>query len=209
LDVSKAVESWKIAANHGDSVSMLDIGYVYDEGLGVRQDFSVARYWYEKSAAKNNDRAKKRLRALPAKEAEKDGRYADAARFQEQLIAGIEAAETRESGRPGSETAYGLTTLSWYLLLSNDYAKALLMAERAIKITPNNFVCQLNLAHALMFSNRSDEARPIYLGNKGKMAPDAKSTWEQMLKKDFLDIRSANLNHPLMDEIEKELGVVK
>ena len=29
---------------------MVEIGYFYDQGLGVRQDYAEAKRWYEKAA---------------------------------------------------------------------------------------------------------------------------------------------------------------
>ena len=65
-------------------------------------------------------------------------------------------------------------------------------------------ICSLsesNLAHALMFLNRSDEAKDIYLEFRG--APLNGKTWEQVVLEDFTELRKAGLANPLMDVIEK------
>ncbi len=47
-----------------DSMSMTNLGLLYQNGWGVEQDYAKARQWYEKSAAKDNAFGMNRLAAL-------------------------------------------------------------------------------------------------------------------------------------------------
>jgi hypothetical protein len=59
---------------------------------------------------------------------------------------------------------------------------------------------QVNRAHALMFLGRVDEARALYLANRGKKTIGDK-LWENVVREDFADLRKAGLSHPLMSEV--------
>jgi TPR repeat protein len=48
-DEAKALALFKQAADQGDLPSMLNIGYFYDEGLGVPIDKGAAMHWYRKA----------------------------------------------------------------------------------------------------------------------------------------------------------------
>jgi hypothetical protein len=60
----------------------------------------------------------------------------------------------------------------------------------------------VNRAHALMFLNRVDEARVLYLKYRGQKVEGDKS-WEAAILEDFAELQKAGLTHPLMQEIEK------
>ena len=49
-----ALESWKISAEKGHADSQFILGNIYYFGEGVRQDYKMARTWYEKAAAQGN-----------------------------------------------------------------------------------------------------------------------------------------------------------
>jgi hypothetical protein len=58
-----------------------------------------------------------------------------------------------------------------------------------------------------MFLGRGEESKPLYLAQKGKsVGPDGKLR-ERVIAEDFAEFREAGLSHPMMAEIEKELGV--
>lgn len=37
-------------AQQGDPIAQNNLGYFYNHGMGVPEDYAQARYWYEKSA---------------------------------------------------------------------------------------------------------------------------------------------------------------
>jgi hypothetical protein len=58
-----------------------------------------------------------------------------------------------------------------------------------------------------MFLGRGEEAKALYLGYKGKPVADNK-LWEHVVAEDFVGLRKAGLTHPMMADIEKQLGGV-
>ena len=48
------MEWYKKAADKGDADAMCCIGYLYDQGLGVAQDYTQAMEWYKKAADKGD-----------------------------------------------------------------------------------------------------------------------------------------------------------
>ena len=46
-----ALRSWLPLAEGGDPEAQANVGYMYEEGLGVSQQYDVAVGWYEKAAA--------------------------------------------------------------------------------------------------------------------------------------------------------------
>jgi hypothetical protein len=58
----KAEEYYKKALD-GDAISQFNLGYCYDIGRGVAQDYSKAVYWYTKSAEQGNKDAQNNLGA--------------------------------------------------------------------------------------------------------------------------------------------------
>jgi TPR repeat protein len=45
-----AREWYQKAAEAGNAAAMTNLGHLYEEGLGVAQDYTQARTWYEKAA---------------------------------------------------------------------------------------------------------------------------------------------------------------
>ena len=82
------------------------------------------------------------------------------------------------------------------------------VADHAHALFPDNLPIETNRAHALMFMERREEAKALYLAHKGKPLPEADNQlWEQAIAEDFAKLRKAGLTHPMMADIEKELGV--
>jgi hypothetical protein len=73
---------------------------------------------------------------------------------------------------------------------------------------PDELTIEAIRAHALMFLRRAKESKALYLAHKGKpiLGQDAK-LWERAIVEDFAKFRKAGLTHPMMANIEKELGV--
>jgi tetratricopeptide (TPR) repeat protein len=97
--------------------------------------------------------------------------------------------------------------LAFYALLGSDFSTALTAADQAIALAPNLIWLYTNRAHALMFLNRTDEARALYLKYRGQKIPeqDGKS-WQAVILDDFAELRKARLSNPLMNEIEKDFA---
>jgi hypothetical protein len=67
---------------------------------------------------------------------------------------------------------------------------------------------EINRAHALMFLERGEQSKALYLAHKGQpvSGQDGK-LWERVIVDDFAEFRKAGLTHPMMADLEKELGV--
>jgi hypothetical protein len=67
---------------------------------------------------------------------------------------------------------------------------------------------ETNRAHALMFLERGEQAKALYLAHKGKpLSEQDDRLWERVIADDFAEFRKAGLTHPMMADIEKGLGV--
>ncbi len=128
--------------------------------------------------------------------------------MQEVWAAEVEAAETKREGKPGKETARALQGVAWLVLFAREFTRALSVADRAHALLPDDLGIETNRAHALMFLERSEEAQTLYVAYKGKpMSEQDSSVWERVIAADFAEFRKAGLTHPMMADIEKELGV--
>jgi TPR repeat protein len=207
-DYARAREWYEKAAEKGDVNAMVNLGVLYANGQGVEQDYVKAREWYEKAAEKGDAIAVANLENLLISEAAGAGRYAEALHLQEALTARVEEVETKREGKPGKETAQVLNRLAEYALFAREFAKALTVAERAHALLPDNLYIETNRAHALLFMEHEEEAKALYLAYEGKplSGQDAK-LWERGIAEDFAEFRKAGLTHPMMADIEKELGV--
>jgi TPR repeat protein len=207
-DYVKARESWEKAADMGDAGAMVNLGSLYANGQGVEQDYAKAREWFEKAAGKGDASAMAYLEKLPIREAAGAGRYAEALQLQEALAAKVEAAETGREGKPGEETAQALHSVAWYALFERQFTKALTISNRAHALFPDDFTIEANRAHALMFLERGKESKALYLAHKGKPVSEQDARlWEHVIVEDFAEFRKAGLTHPMMADIQKELGV--
>jgi len=176
---------------------LLAIGRDYLFGGNNPQDYTKARQSLEEAHAIDN--AEKALASLPAREAFVAGRHAEALQRQEKLVASV------EKWGPRGWMAEVLFDLTWYALFV-DPAKALTVADRAHALFPESLSIESNRVHALMFMGRDEEAKALYLAHKGKPLP-AGTLWERVITEDFAAFRKEGLTHPMMADIEKELGV--
>jgi hypothetical protein len=103
---------------------------------------------------------------------------------------------------------------SWYKLLNHrpdlaeQYAREALRLKDEDLLSPNSHVGKVasaNLAHALLFSNRVDEAEKIYNAIKDTKIDKSKSMKESIAE-DYLVLRSLKFTHPGMCTIGKLLG---
>jgi len=208
-DYAKARELYEKAADKGDAVAMFNLGALYANGDGVTQDDAKAREWFKKAADKGDASAKANLEQLSIREAFGAERYAEALQLQEALAAKVEAAEIKRDGQYGKDTAQALNEVTWYALFARDFTKALAVAERAHAFIPDDHRFEISRAHALMFLERGEESKALYLAHKGKLISeqDGQRLWERVIAEDFAEFRKVGLTHPMMAEIEKELGV--
>jgi hypothetical protein len=124
------------------------------------------------------------------------------------LTAKVEAAETKREGKPGEETAQALHEVAWLALLAREFTQALTVTDRAHALLPGDLTIETNRAHALMFMEHGKEAKALYVAHKGKpISEQDTKLWEHVIVEDFAEFRKAGLTHPMMADIEKELGV--
>ena len=93
--------------------------------------------------------------------------------------------------------------------LNQSFSEALDSAQRATAQAPDLLWIKANLAHALLFSGRADEAKQIYLANRGKLLRE-NTLWEAQIHKDFDIFRKAGLETlvaPSMRDVDAELSV--
>jgi hypothetical protein len=138
------------------------------------------------------------------------GRVEDSvAQFREALLVteGLAARSEREEvdakGAAGAATAAALGNVAWYALFAREFDEALRTSRRGAALAPDLVWIKTNLAHALIFLSRTDEARTIFLQNRGKRPfTDSDTDWEHSVIEDFAAFRTVKLSNPLMDEIE-------
>jgi TIR domain len=106
------------------------------------------------------------------------------------------------------QMAHALNERAWRALFTREFTKALAVADRAHAFLPDDLTIETNRAHALMFLEREKEARALYFAHKGKpLSEENGKLWERAIVEDFAEFRKAGLTHPMMADIEKELGV--
>ena len=205
---STAVAVFGTGAAHGHAPSMRNLGLLYERGQGVAQDYAKAREWYEKAAANGNADAEARLESLPISEAAGAGRYAEALQLTVAWAAKVEAEEMKREGKLGKQTAELLNLVAWHALLAREFTTALTVADRAHALFPDDLAMETNRAHALMFLEREEESKALYLAHKGEpLSEQGSRLWERGIVEDFAEFSKAGLTHPMMVDIEKELGV--
>ena len=187
---------------------MSNLGALYHNGEGVARDYAKAREWFEKAAEKGDADAKVYLEKLSITEAAGAGHYAEALQLQEAYAAKVEALETKRESKPGEETAEALSSVAWHALFAREFTKALAASDRAHALFPKNLSIETNRAHALMFLERGEDSKAVYLAYKGNpMSEQDARLWERVIAEDFAEFRKVGLTHPMMADIEKELGV--
>lgn len=84
---------------------------------------------------------------------------------------------------------------------AGDFQKALEAADLGIRFGPKEIWIKMNRAHALMFLDRTKEARAEYEKYRGTMLPSG--LWEKAVVDDFAEYRAHFHQHQLMTEIEQ------
>jgi tetratricopeptide (TPR) repeat protein len=142
--------------------------------------------------------------AAAGKDNDAVAQFREALGVREGLAARSEREEIDAKGAAGAATASAMGSLAWYALFAREFDQALRSSQRGAALAPDLVWIRTNLAHALMFLGRADEARAIFLQNRGKRLGDRE--WEQVVLEDFGIFRQARLSAPLMDEIEIALA---
>jgi hypothetical protein len=91
-----------------------------------------------------------------------------------------------------------------YFLVNRDFARALSLIDCALEIEPKSVAMSVVRAHALMFLDRTEEARALYEHFRNRGDNQRRSGIELM--QEFKWLREAGLVHPLMREIERAIA---
>jgi TIR domain len=131
---------------------------------------------------------------------------------EQRAVAEVQRAAAEEQRQQADDlligTAEALNNVAWHALFAREFTKALTVADRAHAFLPDDLTIETNRAHALMFLEREEEAKALYFAHKGKpLSEENGKLWERAIAEDFAEFRKAGLAHPMMAEIEKELGV--
>jgi tetratricopeptide (TPR) repeat protein len=97
-------------------------------------------------------------------------------------------------------------SLAFGFVLARDFNDALESADQSISLLPDQIWLYTNRAHALMFLDRTVEARTLYLQYQGRTDVQNDKPWDTVIIEDFAAFRKAGLSNPLMDEIEKQFA---
>ncbi len=213
-DINKAYDLYDKAAVAGDAGAMRRLGVLYTLGKAVPRDKVKGREWYRKAADAGDTEAKLLLDDFDfmpeleaARFAEATDHYAESLRLRKNLAREIEADETRKAHNPGTRTARALGELAYDELMISRFTDALDAAKRANQLAPDETWIETNHAHALMFLDRADDAREIYLSHSGDNDIGlGASNWRQAVLDDFVVLRQHSLSHPLMQEIEADFA---
>ena len=182
-----------------------------DEAFAAYQQLLLIRQKLAASAPDNVERLQSVANAnehfgmalqAQGRSADAGARFRDAVAIRQEVATRVERDETAAKGGPGVATGEKLGSLAWTELFVRDFEKSLAASRRAADLAPDLIWIRVNLAHALMFLNRTDEARQVYLEFRGKKTFKDK-IWEQSVLEDFSDLRKAGLTDPLMHEIEQ------
>jgi TPR repeat protein len=118
----KAHEWYEKAAEKGNDYGMERLGWMYENGRGVPQDYVKAREWYEKAAEKSNDYGMERLGWM----------YQNGLGVTKDLVRAFEWFEAAaDKGNPDAMTNLGLLYLNGWGV-PQDYVKAFEWFEAAV-----------------------------------------------------------------------------
>ena len=210
-NIATAREWYQKAADTGTTSGMIHLGAISES---TDKNIPKAREWYEKAAKEGNAKAVDALDRLAISElvAQQDFnkaktmRLARAERYEALAAGGT--ATVQETPPTADKVAGEFLSAAWYALLARDFTTALSVSERAHKIAPAILAVETNRAHALMFLERKDEARKVYFAHRGELMGGAGSkTWEAEIANDYKEFHSFKVEHPMMVEIERELGI--
>ena len=110
-----------------------------------------------------------------------------------------ETASSREKVRSTS------SALGWFELLNNHPQESLAASQEALKINPDDALVKENLAHANLNQNHIEQAKTLYLANRGEEVN--RDAFEFAVRDDFRIFSKLGMGLPEMAEIEKLLGI--
>jgi tetratricopeptide (TPR) repeat protein len=107
---------------------------------------------------------------------------------------------------PGFDLVVLINDVAWYALLARSPERALAAAQEAVTMAPERLETILNQAHALMLLGSIDQAKQLYYSQRQKTFHLQGTTrlWEDAVLDDFVSLREAGLNDPLMSGIEAD-----
>ncbi|MGD2133545.1 MAG: hypothetical protein PVI23_12190 [Maricaulaceae bacterium] len=92
---------------------------------------------------------------------------------------------------------------AWRALFAREFDVAEASARRGLEIDPSMVWIEMNLAHALMYQGRLDEADAIYRARAGSVLSleGGDRPWDEVLAEDFTALRGAGLDHSHIDAV--------
>jgi tetratricopeptide (TPR) repeat protein len=131
-------------------------------------------------------------------------RWSEALETAEQQLFAISLAADRET-RDFTRLAQVLSSVCWTALLARNTERAELAGWQAFALAPGLQITRLNYAHALMYSGNLEQAKKMYLDGLSAGGEEAVK-WRKTIHADFAYLSARNLGHPLMAEIERDIG---
>ncbi len=121
------------------------------------------------------------------------------ARGYAEIVAADPSAANKE------KAADALSRLAWFQVLSNNGAAAEASARQALTHAPAETTINVNLAHALLISGKTEEARTLYMAAKSQPAADGRDTREIILN-DFDVMQTAGVPASTIAPMRTALG---
>jgi len=121
-------------------------------------------------------------------------RYREAAGAEKNRIAHL-LRENKHDADATSTLEGAYTSLSWYQLLSGDFAGALSSSDEALKLDPTEPAATMNRAHALLFLSREKEAEAVYTANIGKKMANNQA-WDEGVLDDLSSLENEGFTNP-------------
>lgn len=115
-----ALREWRQQANQGDANAMTNLGYLFEQGLAVRQDYNEAMRWYREAAEARQPQALHNLGMLYANGYGVEKNDREALRFFRDAVAESELPESEHMIGVAYHEGLGTTqdrtqALDWFL----------------------------------------------------------------------------------------------
>jgi tetratricopeptide (TPR) repeat protein len=122
----------------------------------------------------------------------------------EQQVFAISLAPDDTPGK-NERVARALAQLCWTALFARSIPRAEWAGEYALALDPALDMAKLNYAHALMYAGKAADARRLYMSGLNASV-EAAAKWRKSIRSDFSDLADRKLQHPMMAEIDREIG---
>lgn len=99
-----------------------------------------------------------------------------------------------------------MNELAFKFVLAKRTPSAFECITEVISREPDELQHQLRLAHSYLGLGRQTEAKQIYQQHQNEVLGDG-TPWKDRLFQDFAEMRKAGVKYPLMDRMERELGL--